>query len=109
MDYLVLKLSDKDKKVPFNNEKKLIDKANGSWRITPAKLGDVDKALLLFRGQVLEEYEIGDTIIFDRKNKRMTFDMKVIKNSKYKGKILEYKTANPASIISKSKLNRVLT
>lgn len=108
MDYLILKLSDKDKKVPFNSEKKLIERANGSWRITPAKLGDIDKALLLFRGQVLEEYEIGDIITFDRKNNRITFDMKVIKNSKYKGKILEYKTANPASIISKAKLNRVL-
>lgn len=108
MDYLILKLSDKDNKVPFNNEKKLISRANGSWRITPTKLGDTDRALLLYRGQVLEEYEIGDSIIFDRKNNRTTFDMKVKKNSKYKGKSLEYKTANPASIISRVKLNRIL-
>ncbi|MBF7026033.1 hypothetical protein [Staphylococcus kloosii] len=105
-DYIILKLSDKEIGIPFSDDEKLLERANGNWRLTPAKLGKAKKALLLFRGQVLNEYEVGSKIIFDRDNTRITFDMKTIDNSNYKGKVLNYKTPNPASIISKSDLDK---
>ncbi|WP_438798703.1 hypothetical protein [Staphylococcus pseudintermedius] len=106
MNYVILKLSDEEIRIPFGDDEKLLERANGSWRLTPAKLGKAKKALLLFRGQVLNEYEVGSKIIFDRDNTRITFDMKTIKNSKYKGEVLDYKTSNPASIISKNDLDK---
>jgi len=107
-DYLILKLSDKEKRIPFNNEKELINRANGSWRITPQKVKNTKYALLLFRGQVIGEYTIGPTIIYDRENTRTTFDMKPYNVSKYRGLYLNYKTANPASIVSQKKLDSMI-
>lgn len=104
-NWVILKLSDKEIGIPFSDDEKLLERANGNWRLTPSKLGKAKKALLLFRGQVLNEYEVGSKIIFDRDNTRITFDMRTIENSSYKGKVLDYKTPNPASIISKSDLD----
>lgn len=105
---LILKLSDKEKEIPFNDEEKLKSRANGKWRITPQKIGKIEKALLLFRGQVIAEYKIKPTIIYDRSNKRTTFDMETIKNSKYIGKMIDYKTANPASTIEQKSLETII-
>lgn len=107
-NYLILKLSDKDTSIPFGDSKALTEKANGSWRFTPARLKDVDRVLLLFRGQVLEEYTMNDEVIYNRKENRVTFDLEPVSNSKLKGKSLDYPTANPASLLPKNELqNRI--
>lgn len=106
--HLILKLSDKDNAVPFSNSKKLIEKANGAWRFTPARLTDVETALLMFRGQVLEEYELGDEIVYNLKSKRITFDFTPVVNSKFKGETLDYKTANPASLVDTARINSLI-
>lgn len=106
IEYVILKLSDKEVGIPFSDDEKLLERANGEWRLTPAKLGKAERALLLFRGQVLNEYEVGNKIIFDRDKTRITFDMKTIENSNYKGCVLDYKTPNPASIILKNDLDK---
>ena len=105
MNYVILKLSDKEKGIPFGDDEKLLERANGSWRLTPNKLGDAKRALLLFRGQVLNEYKIGSKILFDREDTRITFDMETIRDSKYKNKVIDYKTPNPASVIKKTDLD----
>lgn len=108
-DYLILKLSDKEIGIPFSDDEKLLERANGNWKLTPLKLGKVKRALLLFRGQVLNEYKIGNKIIFDRDNTRITFDMETVVNSSYKDKVLDYKTPNPASIITNDDLDKKIT
>ena len=40
MNYVILKLSDKEKGIPFGDDEKLLERANGSWRLTPNKLSD---------------------------------------------------------------------
>lgn len=106
--YLILKLSDKENAVPFSDSEKLTERANGSWRFTPARLEDVKAVLLMFRGQILEEYELGDKIIYNRKTKRITFDLTPIKNSQLKGKLLNYPTANPASLLDDTKIQSLI-
>ena len=107
-NYIILKLSGKEIGIPFGNDKKLLEIANSQWRLTPAKLGNAKRALLLFRGQVLNEYEVDDQIIFDRQETKITFSMKTIKNSNYKNKVINYKTPNRASIISKENLDQLI-
>jgi hypothetical protein len=102
---LILKLSDKDRTIPFGNDEELVDRANGSWRISLSKINGVKRALLLFRGRVLEEYEIGSKIIADTSNSnRLTFDMTIVEHSDFKNKILDYRTANPASVVEVEKI-----
>lgn len=107
-NYLILKLSDKEKSIPFSDSKLLAERANGAWRFTPARLNGVNTALLLFRGQILEEYEIGRKITYDLIDKRITFDMSPVSHSTLKGKSLEYKTSNPASLVDSKKLQSLL-
>ncbi|AGY82862.1 hypothetical protein [Carnobacterium inhibens] len=103
-DYLILKLSDKDLDIPFSNEKALTERANGSWVITPRKIGKTNRALLLFKGQILKEYSVGSVLIFDRDSRRTTFDMTPLENSIYQGRRLRYPTANPSSILSEKNM-----
>lgn len=106
MKYLILKLSESDREIPFGNSDELVKRANGSWRISLKKIEGVKRALLLFRGSVLAEYEIGPEIV--AKNTptgyRLTFNMKEVEDSKHKGRILNYRTANPASVVEENKL-----
>ena len=108
MSKLILKLSDKERSIPFSNDKKLTERANGSWRITPQKVADVTECVLLFRGQIIAEFKVGSTLNFDRFETRTTFDMQFVHNSKYVGKFLKYPTANPASIIDDKKFKDIL-
>ena len=102
---LILKLSDSDRTIPFGDKKGLLERANGAWRIGLPRIKGVKKALLLFRGRVLDEYEIGSKIIVDENNDyRLTFDMREKENSQYKDRILDYRTANPASVIEAEKI-----
>lgn len=104
MEYIILKLSDKDKNIIFSDVKDLITRANGEWRINPQRIGKIDTALLLFRGQIIGEFSIGEILKYNRITKRTTFDMKPVSNSKYIGKILNYKTSNPATVMDDKKL-----
>jgi len=108
-NYLILKFSDRDNDIPFGNEAAMTEKANGAWRITVPKVGDTRTALVLLRGQIINEYAIGDKLTYDRHTSRMTFDLTPIDNSKLKNKHLSYKTANPASIMDEDKLAESLT
>lgn len=102
---LILKLSDSDRTIPFGDKEGLLERANGAWRISLSRIKGVKKALLLFRGRVLAEYEIGSKIIVDESNDyRLTFDMKEVENSVYKDRILDYRTANPASVLDVGKI-----
>lgn len=104
--YLILKLSDKDRTISFGNSEELVKRANGAWKISLKKIEGVKKALLLFRGCVLAEYEIGSKIIVNDTDEgyRLTFDMKEVENSRHKSRILDYRTANPASVAEEEKL-----
>ena len=102
---LILKLSDSDRTIPFGDKKGLLERANGAWRISLGRIKGVKKALLLFRGRVLAEYEIGSKITVDESNDyRLTFDMKEVENSEYKDRILDYRTANPVSVLEVEKI-----
>lgn len=111
MKYLILKLPYHAYNVPFNNAAALLKEANGveGWRITPTRLHDVEHAILLFRGQILEEYHINEVITYNKDERRCKFDMKPVKNSGFKGKMMsDYKTPNSASILEFDKLEMLV-
>lgn len=107
MTYLVLKLSDKDREIPMNTVD-LIKRANGTWRMTLSKLGKTNKAVLLFRGQVLADLDIGPNVTWHRDSNRISLDTQLSTPQIYKRKHLAYRTANPASIIKDNNLENYL-
>ena len=97
---LVLKLSTAERGIPFTNRTALLERARGEWRISVQKIKGVKRALLLYKGAVLEEYTIGDKIMTNlADNKcRLTFDLSLVEDSRLKGHLVSYPTANPASV-----------
>lgn len=95
-----MKLSTAERGIPFTNRTALLERAKGEWRISIQKVKGVKRALLLYKGAVLEEYTIGDKILTNlADNKcRLTFDLSLVEDSKFKGHLVTYPTANPASV-----------
>jgi len=97
--YLIFKLTERDLDISFDNEKDLRERASGEWRITPAKVNKIKTAFVLYKGQIIAEYEVGSRIIYDRDSGRTTFDLVSVSQSNLKGKFLESKTSNPCYTI----------
>ncbi len=106
LKYLIIKLSDiRDGKIdpiPFGNENKLRERVSGSWRISLKTLYEANHALALYKGQVIAEYSLRSSVQIDRKNRRIRLNLDPVKNSKYIGKILDYPTANPVSVLDEA-------
>ena len=86
--------------VPFTDRDALLERARGEWKISVQKIRGVKRAVLLYQGAVLEEYEIGDKLLVDLSQRppRLTFDLSIVEDSKLRGLVLDYPTANPASV-----------
>lgn len=114
---LVLKISNKTQPIPFSNPDELRERAAGYWLITLATLNEVQKAILLFEGQVLASYAIGDTVKIKRvevpqnvKRKpspRIKLDLEQIK-TEFDGTIIAYKAKNPVSIATVGELKKLM-
>ena len=78
--------------VPFTDRDALLERARGEWKISVQKIIGVKRAVLLYQGAVLEEYEIGD-------------NLSIVEDSKLRGLVLDYPTANPASVAEVENLN----
>lgn len=103
MKYLIIKLTDKRNgkfdPVPFGNENKLKDRASGSWRISLNTLYATSHALALYKGQIIAEYRLRASVQIDRVNRRIRLNLDHVSQSKYVGKVLDYPTANPISVL----------
>lgn len=111
MEYLILKFPFKAVNVPVTDPVALNKEANGvkGWYINPARLHGVTNAIIMYRGQILDEYSIGKVITYDKEEKRCKFKLKPLKKSSLKGKMLsQYKTPNPASLLSEERLKELL-
>lgn len=97
--YIIFKLTEKDLVISFNDSKALRERASGEWRITPAKIGKIETAFVLYKGQIIAEYQVGSKIVYDRNNGRTSFDLKTVAKSDFKGKFLGSKTSNPCYTI----------
>lgn len=108
--YLVIKLSDhKDGKIdplPFGDYDALKKRAEGQWRLTLKTMARSDKALALYHGKVVAEYLISDEFKLNRENGRITLHLIDPKKkdptfkSKYVGRILDYPTSNPITVLN---------
>ena len=108
-NYLILKLSDRKYPIPYNDRERLKKRAEGytdepgkigGWKTSFVTIWKTTKALAIFRGQILAEYEIEDSIKLNREEKKVLLNLKEIKNSKYLDKVLDYKTTNPCSVLN---------
>lgn len=92
---IVLKL----KQPPINDPKALLEQAQESWRITPTKLLNQPRALVVYKGTVLEEYEVLGFHPSKSNPNKIAFDFKPVANSLFKNrKIINYNTANPCTV-----------
>lgn len=104
MDYIIIKLSDKreGKLDPpnINDPEAIKERASGDWKTTLATLFKSRRCLALYRGLILKEYKIEDSITLIYEKKRIKLHLTEIENSKYVGKFLIYKTSYPISVLN---------
>lgn len=103
MKYIIVKLSNKkDNKftpIPFGNAAKLKERASGPWRTSLKTLYATDRVLALYQGRIIAEYRLRASVQIDRINHRLTFNMDGVADSQFVGKRLNYRTANPVSVL----------
>lgn len=104
---MIIKLSDrrfgKIDPIPFGNEIKLRNRVEGPWRISLKTLYEANRALALYKGQIIAEYRLRSSVQIDRVHRRVRLNLDPAKaGSKLVGKNLKYPTSNPVSILDDS-------
>lgn len=114
MLYLIIKLSDKrDGKLDppnLRDDQAIKERACGNWKTSLPTLYKTKHCLVLYKKHILKEYVLGDDITLIRagKDSRVRLHItKEIKDSKYIGKILDYRTANPLSVLDSTKFKYI--
>lgn len=81
-----------------NSKEGLHERVRRAWRINEGRLYNQKRVIAVYKGEILEEYEMlgygKDEIQLDR----VAFELKEIE-SELKGKKIEYKTSNPCTIV----------
>lgn len=104
MNYLILKLSPYGPFPPIHDPAALKKRASGEWRVKIETLQKADQALVTHQGVVVAQYDIGDTFKLNKENGRVTLNLKNAKDRSLLGKKLDYRTANPVSILNDKNL-----
>ena len=99
--YIVVKLSDSNEPIPFHDKERLKERASGFWKIKLDTIGEHRDMLVMFKGQVIASFKIGNRITIDRDASRLKFELEEQDNNLI-GKVLDYRTANPISRLAKS-------
>lgn len=107
---IVIKINNRKDKEPidFTDKDALRKRASGNWITTLKTLNETRAAILMFQGQVVASYRIGDTLHLERvqgvigksnrkASPRVGLDLTDV-DSEFQGKRIEYKTKNPISV-----------
>jgi hypothetical protein len=86
-----------------NSKQGLLERARKAWRINPDRLYNQDEAIAVYKGEILEVYEVKGYRPDDQQEERVQFDLSE-KPSNLKGRKIVYRTANPCTIVEPSKL-----
>lgn len=109
MKYLALKITDSMIIDHFVLNKSLIELLQIHWRITPRKTVGVTRAIAIYKGTIIGEFQLTDNHIVHASDNRMSFKfLQVPKQSGLVGQSITYRTSNPASVIDKDKLDKLI-
>ena len=103
---LILKLSEGDN-LPID---RLAQLADGHWKVNAVKIQSVKLVIVLVHKKVVGDFYLADKVTLELNTGRITnLGLKNAKNvSGLVGKILNYRTANPATIKKFSDLNDLI-
>lgn len=107
---MIIKLSNNKQHIPLTNSEKLKERISGSWVTTLTALNSTHYIAAMYQGEIIATYEMGDKFQIERvegksktgrsKSPRIKFlslketDLGLI------GRVFEYKTKNPLSLIT---------
>jgi hypothetical protein len=80
--------------------KQRVENFDLGWRITLNKLYTQKKLIVVYKGQVLEEYDIIECCRHPKNDNSSYFILSKTENSYLKNKIIKTKTSNPCTIVS---------
>jgi hypothetical protein len=93
-------------KVPSSKEG-IKERARKAWRIKQDRLYNQDKLIVVYKGEILEEYKVLGYGPAENEPNRVAFDLDEVPNSQLKGQKIEYPTANPCTIVEPTDLGLV--
>ncbi|MGW7988469.1 hypothetical protein ACWEYO_14240 [Staphylococcus shinii] len=98
---LVIKLSEQH----INNDKSILERAKGDWKISPKRLDEVKYVVVLVNQEVIATYTLGDEFNYNRVTGRVS-KLELTENNELDviGKKVEYSTSNPATLASYNRL-----
>lgn len=81
-----------------NSKEGLRDRVRRAWRINIDRLYNQENLMAIYKGEILEVYKVLSYGKDQLEENRVAFDLEEI-SSELKGKRIEYKTANPCTIV----------
>lgn len=94
---LVIKLSEQH----INNDKPILERTQGDWKISPKRLDEVKYVVVLVNQEVIATYTLGDEFNYNRVTGRVS-KLELTENNELDviGKKVKYATSNPATLAS---------
>jgi hypothetical protein len=90
-----------------NSKEGLKERTRRAWRINQDRLYNQDTLIAVYKGEILEEYKVLGYGADQVEPKRVAFDLEEVPNSQLKGKTIDYRTANPCTIVDPADLGLV--
>lgn len=87
-----------------NSRQALKDRVSRAWRINRDRLYNQDSLIAVYKGEILEEYEVKSYGPDKVEPKRVAFELEEKENSVLKGQHIDYPTSNPCTIAEPSDL-----
>lgn len=81
----------------------LKDRVHRAWRINPGRLYNQTELIAVYRGEILEVYNVKGYQQDEEQPDRVKFDLEE-KDSPLKGRKIVYRTANPCTIVDPNAL-----
>lgn len=104
-DILVIKLNEKPE-----SQEDLKIRAEKSWKINPSRLKNIKYVIVLFKQEVVAEYELLPNVKYNLETGRVELQFKDVDNNilGLMNKQLDYNTSNPCTIASLNKLEKLV-
>lgn len=87
-----------------NSKEGLKERTRRAWRINQDRLYNQDTLIAVYKGEILEEYKVLGYGTDEIEPKRVAFELEEVPNSQLKGQTIDYRTANPCTIVEPADL-----
>ena len=87
------------------NNARMQQRIAGWWKINPTRLQNVNIAMVIYQNRIVQEYAIGDEIIYNRSLQRVRLHLQTLsQHTKLWQRTVHYGTHNPATVCTFDKL-----